>query len=457
MATEHTQTPADAAASEARLRAHVEKVTGGRIVKMERQPRWRPAWFVEVERDGKILPIYLRGDRKSDILPFPELRREADVMSVLHEHGIPVPYIYGVCDDPSTIVMESIGGTRDVSKAASDAERHDVMRQYIKAVAAMHKVPLAPFAAKGIRVPTTAEDIALAGLHAYFPLYQKNKKKPEPLIEFSLKWIRNNVPKHRTRPSFIQFDSGQYLFKDGRMTGLYDFEFSMIGDPMVDLATMRMRQSYEPYGVELKDMVRQYEIESGEPVDHAVINFHTLQFSTVSTMQIAGTVAVPQPGDPHATYLEWDLALRRQLLTAMKECMGIEIQAEEAPLSNVAPNAALIGMVSDALAHIEVSTDMQRAQKTAAEHLVECLIRADGMGGVLLRRNLDDVSALLGRRYEEWAEAEAALEKFVLQAGPEMDAPLLRFFTAQHERRMMIYGPTNIGGSARHVYLSPTR
>src|SRR3546814_4267936 len=49
---------------ERKLVAFVEQVTGGRVTAMRRQPRWRPAWFVVVERDGLLLPIHIRGDRK---------------------------------------------------------------------------------------------------------------------------------------------------------------------------------------------------------------------------------------------------------------------------------------------------------------------------------------------------------------------------------------------------------
>src|SRR3546814_10461031 len=93
---------------------------------MRRQPRWRPAWFVDVERDGLLLPILIRGDRKSDIMPFPELAREAAILEVLAEHGIPVPHIYGVCPDPEAIIMAAIPGSRDVSPARAEIGRAHV-------------------------------------------------------------------------------------------------------------------------------------------------------------------------------------------------------------------------------------------------------------------------------------------------------------------------------------------
>jgi hypothetical protein len=85
---------------EEKLRRRIEELTGGRVISMQRQVRWRPAWFADVQRGDTLLHIHVRGDRKSDILPFPELRREADILQVLEQHGIPVPHIYGMCDDP---------------------------------------------------------------------------------------------------------------------------------------------------------------------------------------------------------------------------------------------------------------------------------------------------------------------------------------------------------------------
>ena len=233
-----------------RIRAFVEATTGGRVLRMERQVRWRPAWFADVEIDDKVIEVHLRGDRTGDVAIFPDLKREADIIRLLHRHGIPVPAVHGYLADPPCIVMESIKGTRDLS-GLSPSEQSAVGREYMTAVAAMHQLPIEAFAGIGIEVPQGAEGIALVGLKAYLPHYLRTKRRPEPLLEFVIRWIRRNVPRHRTQASFIQFDSGQFLVHEGRMTGLYDFEFSMIGDPLVDLATMGMRNTIEPLGAPL--------------------------------------------------------------------------------------------------------------------------------------------------------------------------------------------------------------
>ncbi len=439
------------AQGEAQLQRFVEEATGGTIRKWERQVRWRPAWFVDVERDGTLLKLHLRGDRQSDIVPFPELRREADIIDVLHESGIPVPKIYGFCEDPPAILMESLPGTRDLSAFSAEA-RQKISRQYIAAVAAMHQVPIAPFIARGISEPEPSM-VPLAGLEAYLPLYARVKRRPEPLIEFALGWLRRNVPPGRTQPAFTQYDSGQFLAEAERMTGLYDFEFGMIGDPMMDLATMRMRDSYEPLGEEFSELCRLYGEAAGEPVDRVAVAFHTLQFSTLSTMMIAGAVANPQPGEPHAVYLEWDLALRRVVIHALAECMGLT-PPTITPVERVsAPADPLVAMLRDTLSQIVSDDPLQSSHRERAAELVEYLDRAHLFETMFGAQELEEISRLVGREMRDRPAADAELESFVQRAGPECDERLYTMFAIQHERRVALLGDTAIGRSARNVHL----
>jgi hypothetical protein len=47
----------------------------GTVVALERQARWRPAWFATVERDGNQREICVRGERVDALMPF-TLRHE---------------------------------------------------------------------------------------------------------------------------------------------------------------------------------------------------------------------------------------------------------------------------------------------------------------------------------------------------------------------------------------------
>jgi len=44
-----------------RLFAWIESELGGCVVDYERQERWRPAFFVDFEREGESLPLYMDG------------------------------------------------------------------------------------------------------------------------------------------------------------------------------------------------------------------------------------------------------------------------------------------------------------------------------------------------------------------------------------------------------------
>jgi aminoglycoside phosphotransferase (APT) family kinase protein len=438
---------------ERKLKECVEQLTGGRVVSMDRQIRWRPSWFVDVDKEGETIGIYIRGDRQSDVLPFPELKREADILRVLEQHNIPVPHIYGMCEDPPAIIMEASPGTRDVSTAGSEDQQRTVARQYIEIIAAMHQLPLEPFVEIGIHVPGTAEEIALVGLDAYMPLYQRHKSRPEPFLEFALHWLQNNIPAHRTRPSFIAFDAGQFLFEDGKITALYDFEFAMIGDALTDLATMAMRQSVEPMGDDIGALCHYYAELTGEPLDIKVLRYHHALFSTVACMQFAGAVSNPKPGEPNDVYTEWDLALRRSLLNVLAENLGVTLTRPDPIPPMVGNSAPLFTMLEDAVQRIKVDDDAQRANRQSALNLVEYLARVDAYGNEINRLAAEEAQPMLGKCYRDPTELQAKLEAFVQSAGPEYDAQLLQFFANEIERKVMLYGDTAIGGSAAHVRL----
>lgn len=438
--------------AEARLKQRVEQLVGGKVVKMSRQVRWRPSWFIHVDTGGQRVKVYVRGDRGSDVVPFPELKREADILSVLGQQGIPAPHIYGMCDDPVAIVMEACAGTRDVSEAASDAERKSVARQYIEALAAMHQLPLAPFAAIGLSVPQGPEQIALAGLEAYLPLYQRHKAKPEPLVEFAMKWLRSNVPEHRTEPGFIAFDAGQFLFIEGKITALYDFEFAMIGDPMTDIATMAMRQSHEPMGEEIDALCTYYGELTGSPVDQRVVRYHHAVFATVACMQFIGTIANPKPGDPHDVYLEWVLALSRSLINALAANIDVALVPPPPLETPGAASAKLFFMIDDMHRRITPADEMAEAMRGSTARLLEYAERVSRYAPQLEALALADAEELIGE-CGSFADMETRLEHFVREAKPEQDQALLKFFARQIERQVMAYGETAIGQSAAHIRL----
>jgi aminoglycoside phosphotransferase (APT) family kinase protein len=435
----------DAALSEEdKATAFVEAITGGRVVKMKRLSRWRPAWFVDVERgEQPLLKLHLRGDRRSDVLPFPSLQREADILQVLEAGGVPVPHVYGMCPDPLAIVMEAVPGVRAMS--GPEDEQHIIAEEHMELLARMHQLDPALFAAIGLDLPHTPAEIGLGMLDAYMPLYNRTKAAPEPLIEFAMAWARRNVPQHRTRASFVHWDAGQFLHENGKITALYDFETCLIGDPLMDLAALRLRHPAEPLGADLTELFRHYEEVMGEPIDVPTLRFHTVVFALVGVMALAGPMVEPQNGSPHLEYLWWDLMQRRALVWALSECVGVVVDMPQAPSairpappSRVEP---IIRMLNDALAQFPPATGMGRYQQHATGLLAQCLQQTDRVGPELDAATCAEYSAILGKAVTDIGEAHALMEPFLLHAGPESDVALISCFARQVERMVFSLEP----------------
>ena len=94
------------------------------------------------------------------------------------------------------------------------------------------------------------------GMARYERVYRSTKHHPEPFTEFCLGWLRRHPPDSRGREAPVVWDSGQFHHDGGRVVAVLDLELAHVGDPMMDLAGFRQRDSILHYG----DMRRLYEV-----------------------------------------------------------------------------------------------------------------------------------------------------------------------------------------------------
>ncbi|HEY3851820.1 MAG TPA: phosphotransferase family protein [Steroidobacteraceae bacterium] len=424
------------AEEEARLGPQIEQLVGGKLVSLERQARWRKAWYAVVERQGDPVPIYVRGDKQLDAEPYPGLDREAAILRLFRANGLPVPRVYGMSADPVGIVMERVAGTRDVDSAADDAERRRVAEQYVEVLARMHALDTAPFVAAGVVRPEGPAAIALSYLNANIALYRRTKQGAQPLVEFALRWMQRNVPMHRRRACVLHGDPGQFLFDAGQLTCIYDFEAAHIGDPLADLAALRTRHGTEPLGADPAYLIRHYASITGQAPDLPALSFHTAAFMLTAVMALAGPLTDPRPQELQLEYLTWELMTRRAMLWAMAECLHVTIT----PPPLVRPpegRSALVARVLDAtIERIEPKTAAAAVDKASTAALVDWARGQAAAGAAHEAADLDRVARILGCRPADWREADAALERFVIEAGPEHDRMLFDYFAAQTEDRV---------------------
>lgn len=419
----------------------IEASLGGKIVHAERQPRWRPAWFLDLQRDdGERLALYFRGDRGETDHGVYSLEREMRVFQLLEENGIPVPHVYGFCPEPRGIVMQRCPGRANLATARTRAERESVLDDYMEILARLHRIPLDVWQPLGIDAPDGPEQLGLADFDVWERAYRAHKVRPEPAIEYLIRWVRGHVPERRARASLICSDAGQFLFDNGQVTALLDLELATLGDPMADLGGMRGRDLSEPLG-DLRRGFAQYERYSGQPLDREAIDFHTVRFCLVTPLAVAHLVAAPPPGIDFIQYLAWYCVWLRSPLEIIAARRGVSIDPVPVPdavrTSHSAGHDALVAMLdagdaADAFAGYE---------RDAAARLAEYLRRAERLGPALDAQDQEEAESLLGQRFESGSERDAALESLVQAGAGARDEALLRYLHRRVQRLEVLIAP----------------
>jgi aminoglycoside phosphotransferase (APT) family kinase protein len=429
--------------------AWLERELGGRVVSVRRQPRWRPAFFLELERDGERVPLYWRGKRGEIANGDEQLEREANVLLAMEREGIPVPHVHAFCPDPAGIVMDRLPGRANLATADSDAQRRAVLDDYVDILARLHSIPADRFHGLGLTVAEGEAGLGLGDLDDWLRGFRRDKGRPEPEIEFLIAWLQRNVPRGRSRQSLLCADAGQFLFDGNRVTGLIDLELAYIGDPAADLGSLRCRDLSEPLGP-IAPAIARYEARVGERIDRSVIDYHTVRFATCTPMAVAPMLARHIPGLDYTQYLVWSLVYAKTPLEVIADGMGLELEPV-APPEPVEPEwgvaaDALVGMLAsqgETLSTTERSESGDQAgyERDTAWRLAQVLERVARLGPAIDAANLDDVHAAFGERCATAREAAGFLEARIAASGADADDVLVPLLHRRLQRLEWIARP----------------
>ncbi|WP_165608046.1 phosphotransferase [Mycobacterium alsense] len=414
----------------------------------ERQPRWRPAWFADVERDGTIMPLYVRGDRVGMEFSL-STYREAKVLEALEKQGIPVPHIHGRIDAPPAIVMDRLPGATNLSTSPSATERNSVIDEYMEILARIHRLDPGEFSAVGLKLPKDPQQQALSSFEESVARYRSTKKRPEPFLEFGIGWIRRHVPAHRFDPRFVLGDPGQFMFADGRVTGLLDVELAYLGDTAHDLAGLRLRDISEPFG-DLERAFRRYEEVSGIELDLPVVEFHTAQFALTTPLSLVMVVHNPFPMSDLLQYEEWFQQCSLNAVEAMAAVEGVALDDYRLPQAADVRHGGLVDALAPIIEELPAETEVERFRRRQIAQTARYVADLCRQGPAIESEDLDDLKRLLGSRYPDWCAGDEALEAFVLRAPENMDAELIRLFHRRIMRQMRLLEPVlNRGGGVQ--------
>ncbi len=427
-----------------------ETSLGAEVVELARQPRWRPVWFVVVERGGERLDLVVRGDRTDMPLIFP-LRHEMTFQRLLVEHGIPAARVHGWIDALPAYVMDRVPG-REHFGDASDEDRAAAVDDYLAILARMHALPVGPFADAGIERAAHPSGSGLLGLERYEQHYRSLKHHHDPLLEFFLGWLKRNPADSGGREAPIVWDSGQFHHQHGRITALLDLELAHIGDPMMDLAAWRMRDTIVGYG-DMASLYARYEELSGKPVDIDAIRRHHIAFTLSNQLAFSAALKDPPAGSDLMTNLQWCAETNLFATEALADELGIELPGVDMPEARVSQAAAGHAHLARALRSISVDDRFAQHELRTLFRLARHLQRRDEIGEALEAADLDDLERLLGHRPASWQEGEAKLERFVVddaRAGRH-DEQLVALLHKRNLRAHMLLGPAGSAMTRHHT------
>jgi hypothetical protein len=255
----------------------------------------------------------------------------------------------------------------------------------------------------------------------------------DPIAMFLRRWLAENVPQHRRDEArFTTYDSFQFMFEHGRITGLLDFEHAHIGDPMMDLAALRIRDTLKNLG-DLAETGARYETATGVVIDHDVVDYHTVLYNALSVISVGPPLADPLRGTDWLSYLAWYVNGARWAFEVIAEMRGYELDPVAIPEARHSRHAPAYRHLVESLRAAGTAGFLDDYERVGLGRIATHLRRVDEIGPALDAGDLDDLAAVVGHRPDP-ADADAALVDFVARAGPDDEESLVRLLDARAQR-----------------------
>ncbi len=426
----------------------------GKVVHIEQQARWRPAWFATVECDGVRRDVCVRGERVDALMAF-TLQHEMTFQRLLHDAGIPVAEVHLWSEDPRFYVMDRLVGKQDFD-GVTDASRRRIVDEYLHALARLHALDIAPFVDAGIFHADDPARSGIAGMLEYERTFRETKVAADPLLEFALGWLRRHPVDSLGRQAPVVWDSGQFHHDGEHLVGLLDLELGHVGDPMIDLGAWRMRGTTYDYG-QFADLYARYAEITGSPVDLDAIEWHHIAFTLSNQLSFHRALVEPTAGSNYMMNLYWCCLTNRMAMEGIAERLGLSLETLATPdPAERTPVTTALAYLVQCMQDFPTSDVTTSYQARLGFRLARHLQRFDEIGGQVQQDDLIDLEKLLGARPSSWLAGEEQLERFVLADDGRHDAELVGLFNRRTQRMQMLLGPV---GSAmvKHYQTQPFR
>ncbi|MFK7896736.1 MAG: phosphotransferase family protein, partial [Myxococcota bacterium] len=285
--------------------AWIEEVAQGRVVSAARHfaGASREAWSVDVTLPGttpgkgpgpaEVRPLFLMRDRGQG----GGSARDAHVLRALANSGVPVPAVVGFDDERATLLLSRLPGRSDFPEMEDLTEKESVAAHLMELTSALHALDIAALDIPHLSLPTKADESARLAIEQARAAQTALGEKADPFFAFALGWLEANVPAGMSADALVHSDMGpgNFLFQDGRVTGIVDWEVAHFGDAMEDLAAIAVRDMATPVG-DLGKRFAEYEAASGASVDISRVHYFRLLILVRNSLMIGLGLAHPAEG-----------------------------------------------------------------------------------------------------------------------------------------------------------------
>jgi aminoglycoside phosphotransferase (APT) family kinase protein len=242
---------------------------------------WR-LWAAWQEKgEPRTAKLILRRAPRGGVLEPYDASREFRVLRALEKSAVPVPRALwveasGEVLGTSFFLMEFVEGEIPLPWDDSiPAETRVAMhRAFIDTLAELHSLDWHRHGLDFLGVPEPQDDPAMLELDRCREVLDRVALRPYPIFREAIAWLDARRPR-APRLSLIHDDyrMGNFVWRDGRITAVLDWERAFLGDPMADIAFTRLPGLAGWCDVR-GEMAARYSERSGIAIDEERIEFY---------------------------------------------------------------------------------------------------------------------------------------------------------------------------------------